>query len=293
MLGIKRLGLFGRAGTCRCRARCGCAGRGTAVDAGHPVPAGGAPGEPVGDKPRYLAQQKGQDQRVKDLGAMLKTDHTQLDQTVQRPRQQLGVQLPNEPSADQQAVIDRLNNASGAEFDRRWVTSRAGRPRPGHPGHPDGDLAGLRAVGGPVGPDAASDAADALRRVGGPGQQAGHPGSADQRQRYAQPGRQPALSRRLRAAAAPSPRLRAAPPSPRLRAAAPPRCRLPARADVATADGRSTHAVDRPPCASGAAVGRHGPVNGGGSVGAGQADRERFLQVVLGVRRGRRCASRC
>ncbi|MBQ0992488.1 DUF4142 domain-containing protein [Micromonospora sp. PSH03] len=70
-----------------------------------------------------LAQQKGQDQGVKDLGAMLKTDHTQLDQTVQQTASQLGVELPNEPSADQQAVIDQLNNASGAEFDRLWVTS--------------------------------------------------------------------------------------------------------------------------------------------------------------------------
>ncbi|GGO16440.1 DUF4142 domain-containing protein [Micromonospora parathelypteridis] len=70
-----------------------------------------------------LAQQKGQDQGVKDLGAMLKTDHTQLDQTVQQTASQLGVELPNEPSADQQAVIDKLNNASGAEFDRLWVTS--------------------------------------------------------------------------------------------------------------------------------------------------------------------------
>ncbi|MFG1837813.1 DUF4142 domain-containing protein [Micromonospora sp. NPDC049175] len=70
-----------------------------------------------------LAQQKGQDQGVKDLGAMLKTDHTQLDQTVQQTASQLGVELPNEPSADQQAVIAKLNNASGAEFDRLWVTS--------------------------------------------------------------------------------------------------------------------------------------------------------------------------
>ncbi|MFG3704231.1 DUF4142 domain-containing protein [Micromonospora sp. NPDC047670] len=70
-----------------------------------------------------LAQQKGQNQGVKDLGARLKTDHTQLDQTVQQTASQLGVQLPNEPTADQQSVIDQLNNASGEEFDRLWVTS--------------------------------------------------------------------------------------------------------------------------------------------------------------------------
>ncbi|SCL68952.1 Predicted outer membrane protein [Micromonospora citrea] len=70
-----------------------------------------------------LAQQKGQNQGVKDLGARFKTDHTQLDQTVQQTASQLGVELPSEPTADQQAVIDQLNNASGEEFDRLWVTS--------------------------------------------------------------------------------------------------------------------------------------------------------------------------
>ncbi|MFD6567781.1 DUF4142 domain-containing protein [Micromonospora profundi] len=70
-----------------------------------------------------LAEQKGQDQGVKDLGAMLKTDHTQLDQTVQQTASQLNVELPREPTTDQQKVIDKLNNVSGAEFDRLWVTS--------------------------------------------------------------------------------------------------------------------------------------------------------------------------
>ncbi|MER7332016.1 MULTISPECIES: DUF4142 domain-containing protein [unclassified Micromonospora] len=73
----------------------------------------------VGD----LAQEKGQNQGVKDLGARFKTDHTQLDETVQQTASQLGVQLPDEPTADQQSVIDQLNNASGEEFDRLWVTS--------------------------------------------------------------------------------------------------------------------------------------------------------------------------
>ncbi|MGK5741974.1 DUF4142 domain-containing protein [Micromonospora sp. URMC 103] len=71
-----------------------------------------------------LAQQKGQNQQVKDLGKMFVTDHTQLDQTVQQTAQQLNVQLPNGPTQDQQAVIDRLNNASGANFDREWVTAQ-------------------------------------------------------------------------------------------------------------------------------------------------------------------------
>ncbi|TDB72505.1 DUF4142 domain-containing protein [Micromonospora sp. KC723] len=71
-----------------------------------------------------LAQQKGQNADVKRLGEMFKTDHTQLDQTVQSTAQQLNVTLPGEPTADQQQVIDRLNNLSGAEFDRAWVTAQ-------------------------------------------------------------------------------------------------------------------------------------------------------------------------
>ncbi|MFB9544047.1 DUF4142 domain-containing protein [Micromonospora sagamiensis] len=70
-----------------------------------------------------LAQQKGQNQRVKDLGARFVTDHTQFDQTVQDTAKQLGVELPAEPTADQQAVVDQLNNVNGAEFDRQWVTA--------------------------------------------------------------------------------------------------------------------------------------------------------------------------
>ncbi|NBE83830.1 DUF4142 domain-containing protein [Micromonospora rubida] len=70
-----------------------------------------------------LAQEKGQNQQVKDLGAQFVTDHTQLDQTVQSTAQQLNVQLPDAPTADQQEVIDRLKNLSGAEFDKAWVTA--------------------------------------------------------------------------------------------------------------------------------------------------------------------------
>ncbi|MEV0154599.1 DUF4142 domain-containing protein [Micromonospora sp. NPDC050686] len=70
-----------------------------------------------------LAKQKGQNQQVKDLGAQFVTDHTQLDQTVKSTAQQLNVKLPNKPTADQQKVINKLKNLSGAEFDKAWVTA--------------------------------------------------------------------------------------------------------------------------------------------------------------------------
>ncbi|MGK5443011.1 DUF4142 domain-containing protein [Micromonospora sp. URMC 105] len=71
-----------------------------------------------------LAEEKGQNQEVKRLGQMFKTDHTQLDQTVRQTASQLGVQLPDEPTADQRQILDQLRNASGEEFDRQWVTAQ-------------------------------------------------------------------------------------------------------------------------------------------------------------------------
>ncbi|MFI9640195.1 DUF4142 domain-containing protein [Micromonospora sp. NPDC051925] len=70
-----------------------------------------------------LAQKKGQNEQVKQLGQQFVTDHTQLDQTVQSTAQQLNVSLPNAPTADQQKVIDKLNGLNGAEFDKAWVTA--------------------------------------------------------------------------------------------------------------------------------------------------------------------------
>ncbi|MFI7077189.1 DUF4142 domain-containing protein [Micromonospora sp. NPDC049903] len=69
-----------------------------------------------------LAQQKGQNQQVKDLAQQFVTDHTELDQSVKDVAGQLNVQLPNEPTPDQRTALDQLNNASGEEFDRLWVT---------------------------------------------------------------------------------------------------------------------------------------------------------------------------
>jgi len=43
---------------------------------------------------------------------------------VQSTAQQLNVQLPADPTADQQKVLDKLNNLNGAEFDKAWVTAQ-------------------------------------------------------------------------------------------------------------------------------------------------------------------------
>lgn len=71
-----------------------------------------------------LAQQKGNSQTVKNLGAKFVTDHTRLDHALQQVAQSLSVSLPSAPTSDQQAVANRLKTLSGAQFDNLFVTSQ-------------------------------------------------------------------------------------------------------------------------------------------------------------------------
>lgn len=71
-----------------------------------------------------LAQQKGNSQVVRDIGARLVTDHTRLDQSLRVAANALGVSLPSTPNAAQLAVARQLQAATGAEFDRLFVTTQ-------------------------------------------------------------------------------------------------------------------------------------------------------------------------
>jgi len=71
-----------------------------------------------------LARSKGQSQQVKDLGAMMVTDHTKLDSAVRQVAGSVGVSLPEGPNAQQQALGARLRTASPAEFDALYVSSQ-------------------------------------------------------------------------------------------------------------------------------------------------------------------------
>src|SRR5690349_24279135 len=59
-----------------------------------------------------LAQQKGQSQQVKDLGARFVADHTKLDAAVQQTASQLGVDLPAAPNEKQQALAAKYQQTS-------------------------------------------------------------------------------------------------------------------------------------------------------------------------------------
>ncbi|WP_067508034.1 DUF4142 domain-containing protein [Actinoplanes sp. TFC3] len=71
-----------------------------------------------------LAQSKGTDQQVKDLGGRFVTDHTRLDNALQQTASALGVDLPDAPNAQQQALATRYQSASGDDFDALFVSTQ-------------------------------------------------------------------------------------------------------------------------------------------------------------------------
>ena len=72
-----------------------------------------------------LAQSKGTNQQVKELGARFVADHTALDQAVTATASALGVTLPDAPNAEQQAIAAQLEAAApGREFDTAFVTTQ-------------------------------------------------------------------------------------------------------------------------------------------------------------------------
>ena len=71
-----------------------------------------------------LAQQRAQSDAVKALGAMFVTDHTAALQQVTQVAASLGVSLPPGLDPMQQAIVDRLQTLTGAEFDAAWLQAQ-------------------------------------------------------------------------------------------------------------------------------------------------------------------------
>jgi putative membrane protein len=71
-----------------------------------------------------LAQQKGDSQDVKDLGARFVADHTKLDAAVRQTASQLDVDLPGAPNEEQQALAAKYQQASGDDFDALFVSTQ-------------------------------------------------------------------------------------------------------------------------------------------------------------------------
>lgn len=69
-----------------------------------------------------LAAQKGASPRVREVGAMIGSQHEKLDALVVRAAQQVGVQLPDVPTAEQRGWLDEMTQSSGPEFDQVFVS---------------------------------------------------------------------------------------------------------------------------------------------------------------------------
>ena len=68
-----------------------------------------------------LAQQKAADQKTKDFAQQMITDHTQANQKLMAIAQAKGVTPPTTLSEHHQEVQQKLQNASGAKFDKMYL----------------------------------------------------------------------------------------------------------------------------------------------------------------------------
>ncbi len=69
-----------------------------------------------------VAAQKGNTDAVKNFGQQMVTDHTRLNAAMAPLAKNLGVNPPEKLEKRDQAELDKLNELSGAEFDREYIT---------------------------------------------------------------------------------------------------------------------------------------------------------------------------
>jgi|SRR5690554_1515930 len=68
-----------------------------------------------------IAQQKAQDQRVKDFAAMMVQDHTKANEELKGIAANKNITLPTAPGEDHLSKISDLNSYTGADFDREYM----------------------------------------------------------------------------------------------------------------------------------------------------------------------------
>lgn len=68
-----------------------------------------------------MAVEKGSDPRVREVGAFIRDEHIELDAATEDIAAKLGVELPDEPWADNQVFLDRMEAADGGQFDLEFV----------------------------------------------------------------------------------------------------------------------------------------------------------------------------
>ncbi|MDF2433035.1 MAG: putative rane protein [Mucilaginibacter sp.] len=70
-----------------------------------------------------LAQQKASNQKVKDFGSMMVTDHTKANDEMKALAKTKNITLPTAISSDEQKVKDDLSKKSGSDFDKAYVNN--------------------------------------------------------------------------------------------------------------------------------------------------------------------------
>ncbi len=68
-----------------------------------------------------MAQQKAQAADVKDFGKRMVTDHGKANDELKALAQQKGEKVPDKMEHKNQKVVDKLNKASAAEFDKEYM----------------------------------------------------------------------------------------------------------------------------------------------------------------------------
>lgn len=68
-----------------------------------------------------LAEQKSNSEDIKQFGAKMVEDHTQLSNQMKPIAQEMGVTTPSQLSKKDQEKVAKLENLSGAEFDKAYI----------------------------------------------------------------------------------------------------------------------------------------------------------------------------
>jgi putative membrane protein len=68
-----------------------------------------------------LAQQKGVDDKVKQFGQTLESDHSQNLDKAKSVAQEIGMTPPESVNAEQKATYEKMNKLSGQQFDKEFA----------------------------------------------------------------------------------------------------------------------------------------------------------------------------
>jgi putative membrane protein len=68
-----------------------------------------------------LAQQKGNSQAVRDFGKRMVADHGKANDQLKQIASKKGVSIPPSLSHSEQSMLEQLQNASGATFDKDYA----------------------------------------------------------------------------------------------------------------------------------------------------------------------------